>query len=207
MDPATGRVPVAESDRGPRHAPIAVPARLIEDAKRGSQDAFAGLYRAYAPAVQRYLDTVSPGLSAEVASATWESVARSLPRFNGDGDQFRRWIMTIARRRLVDEVRRSTRGSLTVASVPEEPHVDRHDREESIDWAVDALRQIPTRQADVVALRVIGGLAVGEVADLLGISNENVRVLSHRGLSALKLLLETGKSIGEAGPGELRSVV
>ena len=40
-------------------------------------------------------------------------------------------------------------------------------------------------QADVVLLRVLGGLAVGQVADVLGKQPSAVRVLQHRALRRL----------------------
>jgi len=187
---ATVRDPMTESVGGRHTRPANVPAALIEDAKNGNQLAFAALHQAYAPTLQRYLESVAQGLAADVCSATWESVARSLRRFTGDGEQFRRWLFTIARRRLVDEVRRSTRRPLAVAEPAEGAYFDSHQIDEGPDWATALLRQIPARQADVVGLRVLGGLSVDEVARLLGITQENVRVLSHRGLSALRNLIE-----------------
>ena len=157
------------------------------------------MFRTYEPSLRRYLDAVSPDLAGEVSSATWESVAKSLGRFSGDGDQFRSWLFTIARRRLIDEVRRSTRRPLTVAQVPDRVDEDASAADAGPDWAVRVLRTIPTRQADVVALRVIGGLGVAEVADLLGMTSENVRVLCHRGLTAIREELEP---VDESGPAE-----
>jgi RNA polymerase sigma-70 factor, ECF subfamily len=186
-----------------------VPSSLIDDAKNGDQDAFAAIHRTYEPGLRRYLETVSPGFAADVGSATWESVAGSLDRFSGDGEQFRRWLFTIARRRLVDEVRRSSRRPLAVAEVPHEPRLDAHLVDDGPDWAVALLRQISSRQADVVGLRVLGGLSVDEVADLLGITPENVRVLSHRGLNALRALIEQHDlpGIEESDRQEILSVV
>ena len=184
-----------------------MPERLIDDARRGSQDAFAAIYRTYEPSLRRYLDAVSPGLASEVSSATWESVAGSLRSFSGDGDRFRGWLFTIARRRLVDEVRRSTRRPLTVAEVPDTPTWETQDLDCGPDWAAGVLGSIPTRQADAVALRVIGGLGVDEVAGLLGVTPENVRVLCHRGLAAIRAILDPAASVGSEGAGGIRSVV
>ena len=189
------------------HRPASVPTRLIDDARDGSQSAFAAIYRTYEPSLRRYLDAVSPDLAAEVSSATWESVATSLGRFTGDGDQFRGWLFTIARRRLVDEVRRSTRRPLTVAETPDVVDPSSWETATGPDWAVRVLREIPTRQAEVVALRVIGGLGVGEVAALLGITRENVRVLCHRGLAAIRAILEPADGAAADPSGEIRSVV
>jgi RNA polymerase sigma-70 factor (ECF subfamily) len=55
---------------------------------------------------------------------------------------------------------------------------------------IEALHLLPERQAQVVALRYVHGLDSAEVADLIGISEGNVRVLLHRGRAALRLRLE-----------------
>ena len=55
---------------------------------------------------------------------------------------------------------------------------------------VRALHQLPERQAQVVALRDVHGLDSAEVAELVGTSEGNVRVLLHRGRAALRERLE-----------------
>lgn len=170
--------------------PATVPQRLIDDAKAGDQRSFDALFRAYQPVLLRYLRTVSPNQAADVASSTWESVASSIQRFRGDGDNFRSWLFTIARRRLTDEIRRSSRRPLQVAEPPEPADAVVPDPADHVEWAEHVLRSIPTRQADAVALRVIGGLSVDETAVLLGINPANVRVLCHRGLRAIAAIVE-----------------
>lgn len=60
-----------------------------------------------------------------------------------------------------------------------------------VDWARGLLSQLPRQQADVVMLRVIGGLSVDEVAAETGLTPANVRVLCHRGLNRLRQLVAT----------------
>jgi RNA polymerase sigma-70 factor (ECF subfamily) len=172
--------------------PATVPTELIDDARRGDQRAFEALFGAYQPGLLRYLRGVSPDLAVDVASATWESVVSSIGRFSGDGTDFRRWLFTIARRRLVDEVRRDTRRPLKLAEVPDvaddAPGPDAV--AERSGWVGEILGQIPTRQADAVSLRVLGALSVDEVATLLGVTPGNVRVLSHRGVQAMQRVIE-----------------
>lgn len=55
---------------------------------------------------------------------------------------------------------------------------------------VAALHDLPERQAQVVALRDVHGLDSAEVAELIGTSEGNVRVLLHRGRAALRVRLE-----------------
>jgi RNA polymerase sigma-70 factor (ECF subfamily) len=65
---------------------------------------------------------------------------------------------------------------------------------------VEALQQLPERQAQVVALRDVHGLDSAEVADLVGTSEGNVRVLLHRGRAALRERLEQYyRGEGQAG--------
>lgn len=187
--------------------PISVPKAFIEKARDGDQRSFELIYTAYSGPVLRYLRTIAPGIAEDVSASTWESVAASLDRFRGDGDGFRAWIFTIARRRLADEVRRRSRRPLVLVDEFE----DGEDRSQpAVDafadagWAGEILRRIPARQADVVSLRVVAGLSVGEVAELLGISKENVRVLSHRALQAIQAELTSTPELldGRDDPGQ-----
>jgi RNA polymerase sigma-70 factor (ECF subfamily) len=172
--------------------PASVPRELLDAARGGDQRAFEAVFATYQPGLVRYLRSTAPDLADDVAAATWTSVAASLDRFRGDGIDFRRWLFTIARRRLVDEFRRGSRRPLHVAEVPDLPDEAPGPaaRWDGPDWAAWALRQIPARQAEVVSLRILGALSVAETAELLGITSENVRVLSHRGLVAIQRLLE-----------------
>jgi DNA-directed RNA polymerase specialized sigma24 family protein len=95
----------------------------------------------------------------------------------------------------VDELRREGRrpsiGSNEIDSGNVSPGADAH--LDGSDWATDILARIPARQSEVVFLRVVAGLCVADVAELLGISEGNVRVLSHRGLQAIqRVLIERG---------------
>ena len=53
-----------------------------------------------------------------------------------------------------------------------------------------ALAQLPDRQRLIVGLRDVEGLSAEEVCELLGLSQENQRVLLHRGRSRLRAVLE-----------------
>ena len=171
--------------------PIAVPETLIARARRGDQASFDAMFAAYQPFLLRHLRMVCGTKADDVAAATWESVAGSLDRFRGDGHDFRRWLFTIARRRLVDDLRRDARRPLEAVSLDSvaEPAVAPDTSIEGADWISQQLRTLPTRQAEVISLRVVGGLPVRDVAELLGISEANVRVLGHRGLAPLRAAL------------------
>jgi RNA polymerase sigma-70 factor (ECF subfamily) len=54
----------------------------------------------------------------------------------------------------------------------------------------DALDELPERQRLIVGLRDVDGFSAQEVCDRLGLSQENQRVLLHRGRSRLRAQLE-----------------
>jgi hypothetical protein len=59
--------------------------------------------------------------------------------------------------------------------------------------ALALLAQLSADQAEVVALRVLGGLEVAEVARIVGKRPGAVRVLAHRGLRRLANLLKSAE--------------
>ena len=165
---------------------------ILEAAQLGAEWAVAELYLDLQPSVLRYLRLRAPNGVEDVASETWLSVMTGLARFSGREDAFRGWVFTIARRRLVDSIRQSSRAagvfSLT-AEVPERAGPD--DTESTVmatlatETALSSLAVLPCRQAAVVRLRVLGGLDAQQVGAIVDRRPAAVRVLQHRGLSRL----------------------
>jgi RNA polymerase sigma-70 factor (ECF subfamily) len=153
----------------------------------------AALYRELQPGLLRYLRAVAPGSAEDVAADVWVEVATSAHRFQGDENAFRGWIYTIARRRVIDGHRRAGRRrtdpvtgermvDISGTDQPEQVVVDRVTTEAAVAQVVALLSP---DQAEVVLLRIIGGMRVAQVAELLGKRPGTVRVLQHRGLRRL----------------------
>ena len=166
-------------------------------AQDGDEAAIAQLWRALNPPLLRYLRGRIGSGADDVAAPTWLDAARGLPTFDGDDADFRRWLFTIARRRLVDELRRRGRrrerlreradGDAGSAMRPASSDAD------DLGAALALVRQLPPDQADAVLLRVVVDLDVAEVAEVMGRSEGSVRVLTHRGLRRLQDLLERAR--------------
>ena len=192
--------PPPDMPAGKPRKPVAVLEGVIARARRGDQDSFDTIYRTYQPLLQRHLELTCGTRADDVASATWASVVKSIGNFVGDGHDFRRWLFTIARRRLVDELRRSTREPVVVAEPREaDLAIDFTSPLESVEWVESALSSLPVRQAEVLSLRIVAGLDVSEVAALLDLTPENVRVISHRGLGALRASFDRASANFAAG--------
>ena len=153
----------------------------------------AALYRQFQPALVRYLRARVPGQHEDIASDVWLAAARGLTGFSGGEGDFGRWLFTIARRRVVDASR--SRGRRRTEPAPPEEFaelVGREDPEAAVleraagdDAAARITALLPKAQAEVVLLRVVAGLSVGEVATLLGWSTNKVSVTQHRALRTL----------------------
>ena len=139
-----------------------------------------------------YLRVRNRSEAEDIASEVWVSVAAGLARFEGDESGFRGWVFTIARRRLIDARRRTSRhatdlvlreslAELASEVDPEGEVVARLEYEE----ALTVLAALPKDQEDVVLLRVVAGLSVEEVGQALGKRPGTVRVLQHRALKRL----------------------
>jgi RNA polymerase sigma-70 factor (ECF subfamily) len=172
---------------------------VLREARSGSAAALGALYRRLYPPVLAYLRARDPGEAEDLASEVFLDVAEGLHRFSGDESGFRGWVFTIARRRSVDAMRRRARRSTD--PVPAEALSTIADTADTAaegiagletEAALDLVRRLPDRQADVIMLRVVAGLSVAETATALRTRAGTVRVLQHRALRRLAELLDEG---------------
>ena len=178
--------------------PAEVEANLAR-AQAGDPDALRVLFRTYQPRLLRFLRGLEPSVADDLAGEVWLAVAVQLDRFVGNERDFRAWLFAVARNRLADHRRRAARRPRLVAIDGELVDTVRDERrsgagdpaEQAIERlsaqaAIDALvADLTPDQAEVVLLRIIGGLSVEEVAMLTSRSPGAVRVLQHRALSRL----------------------
>jgi RNA polymerase sigma-70 factor (ECF subfamily) len=177
-------------------------AATLAAATAGDEAAFAVLWRELNPPLRRYLGLLAPRWADDLASETWHDVIRGLHRFRGDERGFRAWLFTIARHRALDWARREA--SRPATPVPIEDLVDQRAPDDTAGAALETvstaealalLARLPADQAEVIALRVIGGLDVAHVAEITGRRPGTVRVLAHRGLRRLAAELTEDRQV------------
>jgi RNA polymerase sigma-70 factor (ECF subfamily) len=161
----------------------------------------------------------SDAVAEEVVQETWMAVVTGIERFQGRS-ALGTWIFSILTNQAKAHGARERRAlpfSCVAPADVEAPAVDT-DRFQTEDeawpghWATpprpwqkperrllsleareqlkEALAQLPERQRLIVVLRDVEGLSAEEVCDLLGLSQENQRVLLHRGRSRVRAFLE-----------------
>jgi RNA polymerase sigma-70 factor, ECF subfamily len=167
-------------------------ASTLASAQRGDQEALAHLYRAFQPRTLRYLLAQEPKDGEDLASEVWLDVGAGLNRFEGGESDLLCWIFTIARRRLIDHRRaRARRQTVSVSIESLALPSDEFDPGPSLEHgeALSCLGMLPREWAEIVLLRVVGGLDSAEVAAVTGRKAGTVRVIQKRALERLAELL------------------
>ena len=166
---------------------------VLSAAQAGAEWAFTALYRDVNPPLLRYLSAQAPDAADDVAAETWLAVARQLGSFTGSEGAFRGWLFLIARRRLIQHWRDASRRPVIPVQPESLPERTGQDDPEAACLAVVSAQEaaaaiaaaLPPDQADVVLLRVLAGLDVDQVAEILGKRPGTVRVLQHKALRRL----------------------
>ena len=160
---------------------------VLAAAQDGDDDAIAVLYRALNPLLLRYFKANASRVAEDLAQEVWLGAAPRLRSFEGDEQQFRTWLFTVARRRLVDHWRTTGRRVHEVSDelAPAAVAVDGRDPSARV-VADDAIAELTagltSEQREVLVLRIVADLSVEEVADIIGKSPGAVRVIQHRAI-------------------------
>jgi RNA polymerase sigma-70 factor (ECF subfamily) len=167
----------------------------------------------------------SDAVAEEIVQETWMAIVTGIDRFEGRS-ALGTWIFSILTNQAKTHSAREKRAlplSCVVPSDADAPAVD-PDRFQKDDdawpghWATPprpwqkperrvlsleardrlkaAMAQLPDRQRMIVGLRDVEGHSAEEVCELLGLSQENQRVLLHRGRSRLRAVLEEYRDAG-----------
>src|SRR3954452_18395244 len=78
-------------------------------ARACDRDGLAWIWRAWNANLMRYLAAPGARTAEDLAADVWIAVVAGLTRLLGCERDFPRWLFTIARRRLIDELRRTER--------------------------------------------------------------------------------------------------
>jgi RNA polymerase sigma-70 factor, ECF subfamily len=176
-------------------------AAVLTAAQQGNEAAFARLWHDGQPALLRYLHVIAPDTAEDIAAETWTNVVRALAKFRGDEQNWRAWLFTTARRRVIDQTRQLVRRPATsLDALPDLalaglPGLQSPDAAElalenlATRAAIEIIASLPPLQQEVIMLRVVAGLDTETVAQLLGRSPGAIRVAAHRGLRRLASML------------------
>ena len=135
--------------------------------------------------VQRFLvAAVGPVDADDCFQETFLSALRAYPRLR-HGTNLKAWVLTIAHRKAIDAHRSRGRRAVPSASVPDRAVAPAADNDgDTALWA--AVRALPPKQRDAVALRYVNDLAYVEIGAVLGCSEDAARRNVHEGVKKLR---------------------
>ncbi len=171
---------------------------------------FQKIHADYRPRIQRYLTRLVGAFEAEdLTQEVFVRVSQALPTFRGES-QLLTWIYRIATNAAVDRMRQPSYRRTVAADLLENPETEEIEVEDRNVWTgkpaptleqqvflkqgfdcfCDFLEQLPENYRLVTALDQLGDFTAREIADLLGLSLDVVKIRMHRGRSRLLELLK-----------------
>jgi len=173
-------------------------ASTVVRAQEGDQAAFDAIYEQFADALFRYLYARcgNAALAEELTGDVWVRVVERLPAFRFAGGDptvvFAGWLYKIARNLVIDSYRRKhsilvpLTETLSSHDISPDERVIAGDERRALRAAIE---QLTTDQREVLLLRFFEERSNAEVAQLTGRSENAVKVMQHRALTALARML------------------
>ncbi len=171
------------------------------DAASRRLDKFAEKYQQFFPRVFAYIygRTRNVHQSEDLVSEVFERAFLKMDSLRND-EAFSTWLFTIARNLVTSQARRRGRESVvdpdilkavvaTNLSVENEVLV-----REEVQAVADCLKTFPQREQDIISLKFDAELSNGQIAQVMGLSEANVRVIIFRTLRKLRELIKAGAS-------------
>ena len=174
------------------------PADSVDDAAR-RLDQFAEKYQQFFPRVFAYVYGRIHNVhqTEDLVSEVFERAFLKMGSLRND-EAFATWLFTIARNLVTSHARKRGRESVvdpdilksvvaTSMSVENEVLV-----REEVAAVVECLKKFPQREQDIVSLKFDAELTNGQIAQVMGLSEANVRVILFRTLRKLREMMKSG---------------
>jgi RNA polymerase sigma-70 factor (ECF subfamily) len=160
---------------------------------------FDEIFDAYHPRILRFLTKiVGPHDAEDVTQEVFDKISRRLNQFQGKS-KLSTWIYRIAANTAIDRTRsaaskeETTHESGLSPKAPRSPVTDRLViRKEMSDCINEFVDKLPPDYRTVIVLSDLEGFTNKEIAEILGISLDNVKIRRHRARAKLKKALEAG---------------
>src|SRR5262245_21701957 len=165
--------------------------QLIARAAGGDTDAFATLFDQHYQAVYNYVLWLSgdPDLAEDVTQETFIRAHRSLPRLRPPFN-LKAWLYRTAHNLFIDETRR--KAPVLPLDTDTRLRAANRDPERELLFSElsspvrTALKRLSPNHREALVLREVEGFEYTDIAAIMGVSLDNVKVLLHRARSSFK---------------------
>ena len=147
------------------------------------QEPFQRFLDAHRDDVWRFLvASVGRDAADDCFQETFLAAMRAYPRMRPDNP--RAWVLTIAHRKALDHFRARKRRAVPVGELPDVPGAESPEIRDDGVW--QRVHALPPKQRAALLLRFAGDLTHGEVASVMGVSEEAARRNTFEGLRKLR---------------------
>lgn len=176
------------------------PLKLFTKAKINTSVPLDQAFERYYPAIFRYFRYrgADTDTANDLASDTFEHALRALERYDARKSQIQTWLFAIARNLGINHWKsEAIRGSAPLDD--DLPDLDDPPLEDGLVLAQDkeqilhAIQSLPPRAREILALKFGGPLTNRQIAELTGLSEQNVGGILYRTLLKLRDLLTAEK--------------
>ena len=150
-----------------------------------NQPPFEAVVTEHGPTVLRVCRAIlGPVVADDAWSETFLSALRAYPELRPSSN-VQAWLVTIAHRKAIDQLRSQARRPIPAVDLPEQPSRDGVPGSwESDLWA--AIGELPLKQRQTVAYHYLAGLPYANVAEILGGTPAAARRAASDGIAALR---------------------
>jgi RNA polymerase sigma-70 factor (ECF subfamily) len=160
---------------------VSLESTLIARVRNGDQEAFAELYRMYAPTVNGVvLSRVPRDEVQDIVQEVFLSAYKNIHTLHNH-EVFGPWVVKIARNRAAEFYRKLK----PAEELSEEISQSRSRRDQAAE-VLRAIRSLSEAYSETLILRLVEGMSAKEIAERTGLKPESVRVNLHRGMELLR---------------------
>lgn len=158
-----------------------------------SQQPFEQIVAEHGSTVLRVCRALLRPADAEDAwSETFLAALNAYPRLRANSN-IEAWLVTIAHRKTLDQLRATSRRHVATGEMPERPAQD-DGREGSESGLWEALEGLPLKQRQTIAYHYIAGMPYVQVAAIVGGTEDAARRAAADGIAALRKTFPRGES-------------
>jgi RNA polymerase sigma-70 factor (ECF subfamily) len=154
---------------------------LVARVRQGDEEAFAELYRMYAPTINGVvLARVPRDEVQDIVQEVFLSAYRKISTLR-DLSLFGPWLVRIARNEAVNFYRSSRQSEELSEDLPH-----RGDQRNEAAEVLRAIRSLSEAYSETLIMRLVEGMSAKEIAERTGLKPDSVRVNLHRGMEQLR---------------------
>lgn len=159
--------------------------------QKGEQDAYGVLYDRYIERIHRfiYYKTFDKDIAEDITSAVFLKAYERIGGFNASRGQFAQWLYGIARNAVIDHFRTAKRHTNIedIFDLGEDDRTEaKLDAKASLGKVERYLKTLNPRQREIVTLRVWEERSYREIAEIVGGSEDAVKVMFSRTMRELR---------------------